>query len=268
MKTTLTLLLALISLTTACQESPRAPGDQHVTAAPTEPVDAAGVAPPSEPVPTPVPPAVHAANEFGSFAGKVVAEWLSDGRRMKLLEPFSFIDATGDRWTAPAGSIVDGASIPQFAWAIIGGPFEGKYREASVIHDVACDQKLRPWQQVHKAFYHAMLANEVNTQKAKVMYAAVYHFGPRWERSTELRVMRSQGDAQMRIYKKRTLKGDRVELSTRPAPDPASNTILVKAIYKPSPSTLPQADFDVLAREIEARDLSLEEIENFSPPAP
>jgi Protein of unknown function (DUF1353) len=41
----------------------------------------------------------------------------------------------------PAGAIVGGASIPQVFWSIIGGPFEDKYREASVIHDYYCEQK-------------------------------------------------------------------------------------------------------------------------------
>jgi hypothetical protein len=76
---------------------------------------------------------------------------------------------------------VDGASIPKFAWSIIGGPFEGKYRDASVIHDVACVARSAPWEYVHLVFYYAMLASGVDKTTAKIMYAAVYHFGPRWD---------------------------------------------------------------------------------------
>jgi len=101
---------------------------------------------------------------------------------MRLLASFAYIDPTGQKWEAPKDSVVDGASIPQFAWSFIGGPFEGNYREASVIHDVGCDQKVRPWNIVHEAFYWAMRASQVESWRAKVMYAAVYHFGPRWER--------------------------------------------------------------------------------------
>lgn len=126
------------------------------------------------------------AQSFGSFVGKVVAEWLDDGRKMKLVQPFAYIDPNGSRWDAPKGWIVDGASIPQIAWSVIGGPFEGSYRNASVIHDVACDQKQRPWRDVHRAFYTAMLAAKVDPIKAKVMYGAVYQFGPRWERQVLL----------------------------------------------------------------------------------
>ena len=115
-----------------------------------------------------------------TFVGKVVAEWLPDGRRMRMVEEFAYFDNEGRRWRAPKGSIVDGASIPRVAWPFIGGPFEGPYREASVIHDVACSEKLTPWLLVHEAFFTAMLASNVPVLKAKVMYGAVYHFGPRW----------------------------------------------------------------------------------------
>jgi hypothetical protein len=117
---------------------------------------------------------------YGHYVGTVKAEWLSDGRRMKLLEDFEYIDQRYVIWKAPKDSIVDGASIPQWAWSIIGGPFEGKYRDASVIHDVACDKKDRPWQSVHEAFFDAMMASGVDTVHAKVMYAAVFYRGPRW----------------------------------------------------------------------------------------
>jgi Protein of unknown function (DUF1353) len=99
---------------------------------------------------------------------------------MKLLKTFKFIDPMGREWVAPEGAIIDGASIPQVAWSFIGGPFEGVYRDASVIHDVACDQRSRPWKVVHEAFYDAMITSGVSPLKAKVMYGAVYHYGPRW----------------------------------------------------------------------------------------
>jgi hypothetical protein len=78
-------------------------------------------------------------SEFGTFDGKVQAEWLPDGRSMRLLAPFTYTDPNGAVWEAPAGAVVDGASIPRFAWSVTGGPFTGKYRNASVIHDVTCD---------------------------------------------------------------------------------------------------------------------------------
>jgi hypothetical protein len=58
------------------------------------------------------------------FVGRVLAEWLPDGRNMRLEEPFEYVDAGGRRWPVPKGISVDGASIPQVFWSIIGGPFE------------------------------------------------------------------------------------------------------------------------------------------------
>ena len=124
--------------------------------------------------------AVVYAQDYGHFIGDVVAKWSPDGRNMVLTQPFVYVDPEGVRWEAPLDSVIDGASIPQFAWSIIGGPFEGKYRAASVIHDVACVNRSRPWATVHRAFYTAMLASGAARAQAKVMYAAVYHFGPRW----------------------------------------------------------------------------------------
>jgi len=55
-----------------------------------------------------------------------------------------------------------------------------EYRNASVVHDVACVQRNKPWQDVHRMFYEACRDGGVGEQKAKLMYAAVYHFGPKW----------------------------------------------------------------------------------------
>lgn len=132
--------------------------------------------------------------EHGHYVGTVKAEWESDGRHMKLLEDFEYVGPDGTIWIAPKDWVVDGASIPQIFWSLMGGPFEGKYRDASVIHDVACDKKERPWEAVHLAFYEGMLASGVTDVRAKVMYAAVYHFGPRWPRTVKLSPIITKGN--------------------------------------------------------------------------
>jgi Protein of unknown function (DUF1353) len=127
---------------------------------------------------------------YGRFVGQVKTEWLNpDARSMRLLENFGYTDPDGKLWIAPADSIIDGASIPQAFWSIIGGPFEGEYRNASVVHDVACDRRKDPWQAVHRMFYFACLCGGVEPSKAKIMYAAVYHFGPRWKLQTEYEII-------------------------------------------------------------------------------
>ena len=127
----------------------------------------------------PIRPAV-VSNAYGSYSGSIQTQWLGNGQ-MRLLSDFSYTDPEGVKWLAPKDSIVNGASIPSQLWGILGGPFAGKYRDASVIHDVACVQRNRPWWIVHKAFYNAMRASGVSSSLAKLMYASVYHFGPRWE---------------------------------------------------------------------------------------
>lgn len=83
-------------------------------------------------------------------------------------------------WSVPAAKEVDGASIPQTFWSFIGGPFEGAYIRASVIHDYYCDVKVRTEHDTHRNFYYGMRAAGVEEWKAKFMYWAVATFGPKW----------------------------------------------------------------------------------------
>jgi hypothetical protein len=128
--------------------------------------------------------------KFGKFSGNPKTEWLDDGRNMILLEDFTYTDGDGTKWTAKKASVhrppdpgdlqIDGASIPPIFWSIVGGPFEGRYRNASIVHDAECVAKKHGWKQVHRMFYNGMLAGNTEPKLAKMMYAAVYHFGPRW----------------------------------------------------------------------------------------
>src|SRR5262249_24255682 len=54
-----------------------------------------------------------------------------DGRNFSLAHDFSYVDRTGRTWIAPKDLITDGASIPMPFWSVVGGPFEGPYREAA-----------------------------------------------------------------------------------------------------------------------------------------
>ena len=77
-----------------------------------------------------------------SFSGEPEARWPTEAapdRDMVLTEAFWFEDAKGRRWDALAGSEVNGASISRFRWAVVGSPYTGDYRRASIVHDVACD---------------------------------------------------------------------------------------------------------------------------------
>ncbi|MBI3562886.1 MAG: DUF1353 domain-containing protein [Gammaproteobacteria bacterium] len=119
--------------------------------------------------------------DFGRFLSKPQTEWDADGRDMSLLSDFVYEDQHHTRWTAKKGASINGASIPQVFWGIIGGPFEGKYRNASVVHDTECEPPYKhDWRDVHRMFYNASRAGGVPMYKAKTMYMAVYFCGPRW----------------------------------------------------------------------------------------
>ena len=96
-----------------------------------------------------------ASHSWGYFVGTVKTEWHDDGRTMTLLDDFGYVDGAGYNWKAEKGHKIDGASIPPVFWSFIGGPFEGKYRNASVVHDFECDEQKRPWRTVHRMFYGA-----------------------------------------------------------------------------------------------------------------
>jgi hypothetical protein len=116
---------------------------------------------------------------MASFSGDPVTQWLSEAgpdRRMKILEEFWFEDKAGKRWVAPKGSIVNGASIPEALWSLVGSPYTGDYRRASIVHDVACDdpQISREAREVaDDMFYEACLAGGCSSFQAKLLRAGV-----------------------------------------------------------------------------------------------
>ena len=124
---------------------------------------------------------VPGATKWGHFDGEPVTKWNPDGRTMTLLTELRYTDPKGNVWVAPIGSIVDGASIPRYMWSIMGGPFEGQYRNASVLHDVAYGEKKRPWQDCDRMFYYAMRCSGVSGVEAKTMFYALYRFGHHWK---------------------------------------------------------------------------------------
>lgn len=183
---------------------------------------------------------------IGEYVGELIWKPQKDGRTMKLAQPFAFVDAAKLKWNVPKEATVDGASIPRLLWPIIGGPFEGKYREASVIHDWFCDRRSRPWKAVHRMFYEAMLTSGVNAAQARVMYAGVYGGGPRWSETVvsnnnlESKVI-SVGDAEAPI-------------GARPKAKPRKTTVVYEM-------PLNEAVFSRIATQVETPDLALDDIE-------
>ncbi|ESX02327.1 hypothetical protein X768_30620 [Mesorhizobium sp. LSJC265A00] len=128
------------------------------------------------------------------FEGKLelFPEGCRDHGLCYLKNDIYFTDKSNVRWKAPArnaawGAAVhsgstDGASIPKWAQAVVGQPFDEQYLMAAALHDHYCykENLVRPWRQTHRMFYDAMVALKVPAVKAKTMYAAVYLGGPKW----------------------------------------------------------------------------------------
>src|SRR5689334_9464801 len=62
-------------------------------------------------------------HKWGYYSGYPETRWDPDGRSMTLLNELRYTDPQGLVWLAPAGSKVDGASIPRSLWSLMGGPF-------------------------------------------------------------------------------------------------------------------------------------------------
>jgi len=113
--------------------------------------------------------------KLGRYTSKLILEPMPGRQQMKTVEDFGFQDADGTHWPVPPGTSVDGTSIPKAVWSLLGRPWEGKYREASVLHDYHCTARSADWQTVHRMFYRAMLVSGVSERRAKLVYAGVLY---------------------------------------------------------------------------------------------
>jgi hypothetical protein len=120
---------------------------------------------------------------YGEFSGEPRTGWIGTGpkanRDMVMLEDFWYIDPAGAKWPADAGRRIDGASIPRVLWTLVGSPYTGCYRKASVVHDVACEdakQKKDPKKERKKAdkmYFRACRRGGCSFLEALVQYLGV-----------------------------------------------------------------------------------------------
>lgn len=149
------------------------------------------------------------------FVGELVTRWLrhdGEDRLMQLVQDFTFVQSPELSWTAPAGFIFDGTSIPRALWSVFGDPFIGDYRRAAVFHDLLCTPfcphcrvlmvdrgreatprfvcvkhpGVRPHYSVSSevaahTMYVAMRTDGVTHRRATVITRAVLAWGPRFE---------------------------------------------------------------------------------------
>jgi hypothetical protein len=118
--------------------------------------------------------------KHGQFSGEPEVVWLSEegteDRSVRLLQPFSFKDPSGRTWRALKDSVVDGASIPRALWTMVGSPYTGDYRRASIVHDMACVEAgsdPRKRRAADRMFFHACRAGGCSIWQAVVLYIGV-----------------------------------------------------------------------------------------------
>lgn len=100
-----------------------------------------------------------------------------------------FVDSEASRWIAPRRTLTDGASIPSIFVPIIGARRSPEFVNAAAVHDAYCgignetlpEYHSRTWKQTHRMFYDALRVGGTDEIRAKVMFAAVYLGGPRWQ---------------------------------------------------------------------------------------
>ncbi len=134
----------------------------------------------------------------------------------ELVESYTYVADNGTDYTVPIGSIVNGASIPKQVWSVVGGPWSGKYRNASVFHDYMTENQLLDSDTVHELFYEAMRSSGVGRVQALTMYYAVAAFGPTWDKASgiELTLNPEQPseehleDVKKRIFEQSLTKSD------------------------------------------------------------
>lgn len=116
----------------------------------------------------------------GTFEGRLELYELAghNGRWFCLMSALVFIDVDGTRHTAPAGTLTDFASVPQWLWSLV--PNLGRQNRASVVHDYYCKEKTLPSPTVHALFRRMLKACECSWLTVWGFWLCVRLFGPRF----------------------------------------------------------------------------------------
>ncbi|WGW03671.1 DUF1353 domain-containing protein [Tropicibacter oceani] len=109
-------------------------------------------------------------------------------------ERLQFVDAAGKTWVAPDRTLTDGASIPKIFVSIVGDPTSPEFINAAAVHDAYCGignetgsmYHQARWEDVHKMFYDGLVVGGAEPLTAKLMFAAVWMGGPRWDTARTL----------------------------------------------------------------------------------
>ncbi len=104
----------------------------------------------------------------------------SSPRDVILIEDMIFYDKNGIEWFVPAGAIVNGTSIPKILWPIMGSPWVGYARRASIPHDYYYQSREHEKDLVDDMFYEAAIYDGVPHIKAHAMLLGLQITGSTW----------------------------------------------------------------------------------------
>jgi len=94
-----------------------------------------------------------------------------------ITKPFGWIDYDGHAWECKCGDIVNGASIPRFAWTVFGSPYAGRHRFAAMLHDSAYIHHFGTRKQADTMFRDCLKFSDVGKAKRDIMFRVVRAFG-------------------------------------------------------------------------------------------
>ena len=121
--------------------------------------------------------------EQGGFEGRVVVEWLDDAfvPSVRTVEDFGFRQTKGKFWKVARGQVFNGKGMPPLFSDMVGSPYEGSFRKASMVYESATQRMTEKWDEAQRMFFEASVAEGVAPQDAKVMYLLLALQGSRWE---------------------------------------------------------------------------------------
>jgi hypothetical protein len=118
--------------------------------------------------------------EFGFFIGS--DEIVLFGSKARTVDTIIYVEPDGlTQHVIPRGFVYDGATVPVWAWSLVGHPFVRPFRRPAALHDYYCMYKKISSKLAHKLFFYALRAEGISAWKAQLIYLSVLLFGPRFE---------------------------------------------------------------------------------------
>jgi Protein of unknown function (DUF1353) len=117
----------------------------------------------------------------GEFVGNNrTVKTSDDGMSAEVIDGLQYKEEGGRSWRIPSGAIVESRCFSTVLLALIGQPFEGLIKNASLLYNYFCLNQTRARDDVNGMFREAMLASGIQEGEVNVLYNAVVRFGPNW----------------------------------------------------------------------------------------